>query len=82
MVTGRSVLRSAAASPVDRRSDALGSLSSMCKELGQLDEARSALAEALEMALERPEHAFNMGVIELKLGNWISQSRFLNRRLR
>ena len=60
--------RSAAATPVDRRSDALGSLSSMYRELGQLDEARSALGEALEMAPERPEHAFNMGVIELEAG--------------
>ncbi|MGB1720035.1 MAG: tetratricopeptide repeat protein, partial [Candidatus Latescibacterota bacterium] len=60
--------RSAAATPVDRRSDALGSLSSMYKELGQLGEARSALGDAIEMAPEHPDHAFNMGVLELEAG--------------
>ena len=39
--------RNAASVPVDRRSDALGGLSSMYWDLGQLDEARAALEETL-----------------------------------
>ena len=58
--------RNAATVPVDRRGDALGSLSSMYRELGQMDEARVALEEALELAPENPDHLFNIGVIDLE----------------
>ena len=58
--------RNASTVPVDRRGDALGSLSSMYRDLGQLDEARAALEEALVLAPENPDHLFNVGVIDLE----------------
>jgi Tfp pilus assembly protein PilF len=38
----------------------------MYRDLGQLDEARAALEEAIVLAPENPDHLFNVGVIDLE----------------
>lgn len=49
--------------PVNRRSDALGSLSELYKNIGRRQEAVAALDRALEIAPNSPKHVFNKAMI-------------------
>ena len=61
-------LRQAAATPVARRSEALGQLSEIHKEAGDADAAMAALVEALSLAPGHPRHLFNAGMLHLEAG--------------
>ena len=56
--------------PVARRSEALGSLSELYKSLGRRDDARTALARALEVTPDSAKHVFNDAVIFLEDGDF------------
>lgn len=59
---------------VPRRSEALGSLSQLLKQLGQKDRALQVLEQALEVDPEHLQHLFNIGVLHLEEGR-LDQAR-------
>lgn len=58
--------RVAASTNASQRSDALGSLYNLYRQLGQIDDARAALEEALAIHPEHIQHLFNLGVLDLE----------------
>ncbi|MEE2657239.1 MAG: glycosyltransferase [Candidatus Latescibacterota bacterium] len=61
-------LRQAAATPVARRSEALGMLSEILQQQQQFAAALKVLQEALEIAPNHPKHRFNAAMIHLDQG--------------
>jgi tetratricopeptide (TPR) repeat protein len=71
--------RLAAAVPVARRSQALGSLSELLRGRGERARALAVLEEALALEPRQPQHLFNLGSLHLEQGALDEAAGFFHR---